>query len=379
MKISSLQENLKKGLYIVSHVAGKNINLPILNNILIEARDGNIKLITTNLELGVMSSVRGKVEKEGSFTIDSKTILDYITLHPNKKINLEKKESSLFIDSENYKTKILGLPAEEFPLIPVVEKNVFYSANINKFKKALTQVIFAVSTSETRMELSGVLLDFNSEKLTIAATDSYRLAERKINIKTNTQIKEEKNKKIIVPARTIQELIRILSVKQEDNDFEDGGEIKIYLSENQILFIIGATEVVSRLIEGQYPDYQQIIPINIKTEIIINKNELIRAVKASSIFSKTGINDINLDFPLDKNKAIISSVSGQTGENITELEAIIKGDDNGVVINYRYLLDGLNNIESENVKIEILDSNTPCLLKPEKDDSCLYVIMPIKQ
>lgn len=379
MKISSLQENLKKGLYIVSHVAGKNVNLPILNNILIEAKDGNIKLITTNLELGVLSNIRGKVEKEGSFTVDSKTILDYVTLHPNKKINLEKKENSLFVDSDNYKTKILGMPAEEFPLIPIIERKNFYSAKIDDLKQVLSQVVFAVSTSETRMELSGVLFDFKPESLTLAATDSYRLAEKKIKIKSNNNSQENLNKKIIVPARTVQELIRILSVKQEDDDFEDGGEIKIYLSENQILFIIGATEVISRLIEGQYPDYQQIIPTNNKTEVLMNKNELIRAVKASSIFSKTGINDINLDFPTKQNKVVISSVSGQTGENITELEANTKGEDNGVVINYRYLLDGLNNIDSENIKIEIIDSNTPCVLRPEKDDNYLYIIMPIKQ
>jgi DNA polymerase-3 subunit beta len=136
---------------------------------------------------------------------------------------------------------------------------------------------------------------------------------------------------------------------------------------------------VSRLIEGQYPDYQQIIPNNSKTRISIDQQELVRAVKMASLFSKTGINDVNLDFPLGKNQVVISSVSGQTGENITNLEAKVLGDDNSIVVNYRYLLEGLNNIEKEMVKIEIIDSNTPCIIRPDRDESYLYIIMPIKQ
>jgi DNA polymerase-3 subunit beta len=377
MKISTLQENLKQGLFVVSHIAKKSVNLPILNNIMIDARDGNIKLIATNLEVGVVNTIRGKVEKEGSFTVDSKTISDYVSLLPNKKINIEQKENNLIIEAENYKTKIIGQSAEEFPLIPEVDKKIYYSANINEFKQALAQTIFAVSTNESRLELSGVLFNFNKDKLTLAATDSYRLAEKIISIKTNSETNEDK--KTIIPARTLQELVRILSGEQDKEGVEDSGEIKFYLSENQILFTVGSTELVSRLIEGQYPDYKQIIPVNPKTTTTINRAELIRAVKASALFSKAGINDINLDFPQEKNKAVISSASGQTGENMTELNADITGEDNGVVINYRYLLDGLNNIEGENVKIEVIDSNTPCILRPEKGDDYLYIIMPIKQ
>ena len=145
------------------------------------------------------------------------------------------------------------------------------------------------------------------------------------------------------------------------------------------MFTYGSTELVSRLIEGQYPDYQQIIPTSSKTKIVINRQELIRAVKMASLFSKTGINDVNLDFPLGKNLVVISSVSSQTGENITNLEAVVAGDENSIVVNYRYLLEGLGNIETEMVKIEVIDGNTPCLIRPEQDESYLYIIMPIKQ
>lgn len=379
MKFSILQENLKQGLLTVSHVAGKNINLPILNNIMIEARGGNIKLISTNLEIGIVNIIRGKIEEEGAFTVDSKTFADYISLLPNKKINIEQKENAINIELEKYKTKLMGQSAEEFPLIPEVDRELFYSAKIDDLKEALSQTVFAVSQSESRMELSGILLDFNADgkKLTAAATDSYRLAEKTINIKSSPENTPEK--RVIIPARTAQELVRILANAPKSEEQEADDEIKFYISENQILFVFGATELVSRLIEGQYPDYKQIIPVQSKTKAIINKQELTRAVKASALFSKTGINDINLDFPQGKKSAVVSSASGKSGESVIELDAEATGEDNGVVVNFRYLLDGLNNIQSENVKIEIVDSNTPCVLKPENGDDYLYIIMPIKQ
>ena len=220
-----------------------------------------------------------------------------------------------------------------------------------------------------------MLFIFSGDTLTLAATDSYRLAEKKIKIKSNS----EEEKKIIVPAKTLQELIRVLSVNLDNEVEASAPEIKFYLSENQILFTYGATELVSRLIEGQYPDYQQIIPASSKTKILIDRQELIRAVKMASLFSKTGINDVNLDFPAGKNQAVISSVSGQTGENITTLTAKVSGADNSLVVNYRYLLEGLSNMEKETVKIEVIDGNTPCIVRPEQDESYLYIIMPIKQ
>lgn len=375
LKIFSLQENLKQGLALVGHVSGKNVNLPILNNVLIKAEEGKIRLVATNLEIGVISTVRGKIEREGLFTVSSKIISDCINLLPNKKIGLEQKENDLLVDCENYQAKVKGQSAEEFPLIPEVDKKNYFSAGAEEVKKAISQVIFATAVSETRLELSGVLFVFSDGNLTIVATDSYRLAEKKIKIKSNN----EEEKKIIVPAKTLQELLRVLSVNLDDEVEEKNSEIKFYISENQILFTYGSTELVSRLIEGQYPDYQQIIPTNNKTKISIDRQELIRAVKMASLFSRAGINDVNLDFPLGKNQVVISSISGQTGENINNLEARVLGDENSIVVNFRYLLEVLSNIEKETVKIEVIDSNTPCIIRPEQDESYLYIIMPIKQ
>ena len=360
---------------MVSHIAGKNLNLPILNNVMFEAKGKNIRFITTDLEIGVVSTVRGKVEKEGVYTVDAKVISEYISLLPNKKVDVDLKDNKLKIQCENYKTVIKGQSAEDFPLIPQVEREQYYKVNADEFKKALSQVIFAVSNSETRIELSGALLNFKKDQLILAATDSYRLAECKLPLSTNGQ----SEKKIIVPAKTLQEVIRILSNIKSEAVGEGELEVEMFISENQILFTFGSIELVSRLIEGQYPDYEQIIPAGPGTLATINKAEFVQAVKASAIFSKTGINDINLDFPADKNRVIITSESSQVGENTINLDASVKGKDNGIVINYRYLLDGINNINTNDLKLEVIDNATPCVIRPDKEDSYLYVIMPIKQ
>ena len=374
MKFTILQENLKEALYIVGHIAGKNINLPILNNVLIRAEQGNISFISTDLELGIINKKRGKVDKEGEFTFDSKILFDYISLLPNKKIDLELIGDELSVKCENYNTKIKGQNPEEFPLIPEIENSETYLVKVLNLKKSLSQVIFATSNSETRLELTGVLFEVIDSELLLVATDSYRLAERKVKLEE----KGKKNIRVIVPAKTTQELTRILSNVKDGSDKENE-VVEIKISENQIKFLISGTEIISRLIEGQYPDYKQIIPSKSNTKANVSKQELVRAVKMSSLFSKTGINDINLDFPKDKNKIVVSSVMGQSGENITETDALVSGADNGIVVNFRYLLDCLNNISSENVVLEISDANTPCIIKAEGDDDYLYIIMPIKQ
>ena len=375
MKLISVQENLKKGLLIVSHGTGKNINLPILNNILIKAHQNTIELISTNLEIGIIHKLRGKVEEDGEFTVDAKIITEYVNLLPSENVEIEEIDGELKIECDTYKTKVKGESAKEFPLIPCILQDNYYSCSVGELKKALNSVAFAVSNSENRIELSGVLFNFEDDKLTLVATDSYRLAEKTIDIKANDVFN---NQKIIVPARTVQEVLRILSnYNNEDLSFEQNGEVKISISDNQILFTIDSVELVSRLINGQYPDYKQIIPDKEKTEIITSKANLLRAVKAVSIFSKTGINDVDLEFK--NNKIIISASSGQSGESRADVDAEINGIDNEVAINFRYLVDGLNNISSDKVKLKVVSNNTPCVLTADKDDGYLYVVMPIRQ
>lgn len=374
MRLVSLQENLKKGLNLVGHITTKNINLPILNNILIKAEKGNIELISTNLEIGVIHQLRGKIEADGQFTVDSKLITEYVNLlNGNGKVKLEEKDGELKLECGNYKTKIKGDLAKEFPLIPVIPKDTYFSCQIADLRKALNSVIFAVSTSENRVELTGVLFSFLKDKLSLAATDSYRLAESEINV-VNKGAKDDI--KVIVPAKTASEFLRILN-SLDLSSLESEVDVKIYITENQILFTVDSVDLISRLINGHYPDYKQIIPTQSQTEILVERGELTRAVKASALFSKTGINDVTLKF--SKNKIIVSAFSGASGESQAEIDATVTGGDNEITINYRYLIDGLNNISGDLVRIGILNSNTPCVLRAEKDDSYLYIVMPIRQ
>jgi len=374
MRFISLQENLKRGLNIAGHLTSKNINLPILNNILIKTEGGNIEFVSTNLEIGITHQVRGKIETEGSFTVDSKLITEYINLlNSGEKVKLDVKDNELKIECGNYKTKIKGESAKEYPLIPTVTRSVYYSCNSESLKKALNSVIFSVSSSENRLELTGVLFCFNKGKLSLAATDSYRLAEKEVEVKGDHQ---DGDYKIIVPSKTIQEVLRVLN-NLEGGEVGEAQEIKMYLAENQILFTVDSVELISRLISGHYPDYKQIIPAKSQTDVLVERVELLRAVKAAALFSKTGINDITLVF--SKNKITVSSFSGMSGESQIEVEAEIKGGENEITINYRYLLDGLNNIEGAMVRLGILSNKTPCVLRPEKENDYLYIIMPIRQ
>jgi len=371
MKIICLQENLNKGLSIVSHLASGNITLPILNNILLKIEKGVLTLTSTNLEIGIQTQIRGKVEKEGSFTVPAQILSNYINLLPKEQISLELVENELIIKSKNSKTKIKGISTEEFPLIPKIEKRDGYKVKINDFKQALQQVIFAAYQEESRPEISGILFNFNypqSGKITLVATDSYRLAEKSLDLK---EYSKKENVKIIVPKNTIQELLRILTPEED--------ALEIYLSENQILFYYNETELISRLISGQYPDYQQIIPQNYKTKTIINIENFIKIVKGASLFSQSGINDVNLEILPKENKIIISSLNNQLGEYKSEVEGEIEGEENKIVFNYRYLLDGLLNINDNEVGLEIINDASPGILRPAEDKSYLYLIMPIKQ
>jgi DNA polymerase-3 subunit beta len=377
MKLSCLQENLNQGLEIVSHVAAKSANLPILNNILLQAKKEGLKLSATNLEIGVSCLVRAKIEEEGNTTCHSKLLFDYVNLLPNEKIDIRLENQEIKLKCQNFETKIKCLSAEDFPLIPEVEKKAPYICKVQDFKKAISQVIFAASPNEIRPEISGVLLNFLNKKdgvLKVAATDSYRLAEKKVR---ETVFPDANLKNVIVPAKTLTELLRILSVFKENFD-EAPENLEIYISENQILFSYNNVEIVSRIIEGQYPEYEQIIPNEFKTQVVIDKDEFVKAIKAASLFSKSGIYDVNLTFD-PVGKITVYSANSQLGENLSKIDAEINGEKNSITLNYRYLLDGLQNIETDEVIFQMTTPDAPCLLVPKSGNDYIYLVMPIKQ
>ncbi|PKM89258.1 DNA polymerase III subunit beta [Candidatus Falkowbacteria bacterium HGW-Falkowbacteria-2] len=372
MKFICLQENLKKGLAVVSHINNKNINLPILNNILIRSNESGLELVSTNLEIGITHQLRAKVDEPGETTVDAKIISDYVNLLPAEKVEFDERDDEASLKCGNYKTKIKGESAKEFPLIPVIDRARYAEFNIFDFKKALSGVAFAVANNDNRLELSGVLFEFNEENLTLVATDSYRLSERKLAVKGGN-ITEGR---VIVPARTVQEILRIISGISADPQSIESDVLKIYLADNQILFTLDSVELISRLINGQYPDYKQIIPDKYKTEMSVKRQDLVRALKASSIFSRAGVHDISLVFK--KGLVNVFSSSGQSGESSIDLNGELSGEDNDITINYRYLLDGLNIIESDSVNIKIINNNTPCAVSTTDDDNYLYIVMPIR-
>ncbi|MBI5622097.1 DNA polymerase III subunit beta [Candidatus Falkowbacteria bacterium] len=385
MKFSCTQENLQQGLAIVSHIASKNVNLPILNNLLLRVEGGGVRFSATNLEIGVSCFVRGKIEAEGEFTVPARVFADYVSLLPKDKVDLLLKDNQLEISSASHQTKIKGQAAGDFPLIPQLGKKDPIVVAAVDFLSAISQVVFATALSETRPEISGVFFHFSAEdkKLTVAATDSYRLAEKQLTVTSGIH-----DKKAIIPAATLQEVQRILSsvARSRDKELVDGPtELEIYFNDNQVLFVFGTIELISRLIEGQYPDYAGILPGQHRTQMIVAVEDLAKAVKSAGLFVKSGINDVALEFK-PEHELIVSTLNAQVGENVSHLEVNITGVDNAVTLNYRYLLDGLQALGTSEVVLEVVDNNTPVVLKPVLASAAegisrdyLYLIMPIKQ
>ncbi len=375
MKFTCLQENLNFGLQATGHLVNKNINLPILNNVLIETSSSGVKLSSTNLEIGISCQVRCKVDEEGAFTADARLLSEYVSLLPNDQVNLELvKDDFLKVSCRSSETKIKGIVSDDFPVIPKIEKTTPYKIDIKDFKKALSQVVFAVANSESRPEISGVLMSFNKIKpgfVYLVGTDSYRLTEKALAVSEN---KEERE--VIVPVKSLQEVLRILGLVKESDD--PTGALNVYVSENQILFSCDGIELISRLIEGQFPDYKQIIPNQTRTQVVVTTAELVKSIKAVALFSKLGIFDVNLKFNSAKG-LVIQATNSQLGESKSEISVSFSGDDNETTINYRYLLDGLNNIPADEVELSLVDGNVPFIVRPKGDESYTYIIMPIKQ
>lgn len=367
MKCIVTQENLAQGLSTVSHVASKSTNLPILSNVLFRALKSGITLLATNLEIGITRHVRGKVESEGVFTLPAKIFSDYISLLEQEKVTLTQEGQDIRMTTSSSETVLRGLAADDFPLIPEVDRGRGFVCSADDLKQAVGQVLFAAAYDDARPEISGVFLRFSKKELILAATDSYRLAERKIILQDGSGDPAA----VIVPARTLQELLRILSQPSE--------RVQVYVTQNQILFIHEDTELVSRLIDGQYPDYQQIIPKQHSTTFRTKSAELLRAVRATSLFGRPGINDLHVMLQPKEQRIVLKASNTQVGENTQSLGATIEGEENSIVFNSKYLLDGIANTGSQDVVFEMTNNAGPGVLRPAGTDAYLYIIMPIKQ
>lgn len=368
MKLSCTQENLNKGLNIVSRIVSPRGTLPVLNNILLKTDEGRLKLSATDLEIGINTWIGAKVDKEGSITIPSRLITDYINTNDDKKIDLELKDTTLSLESEKYKANIKGIESSEFPLIPEIKKENITIIKSKDLRKAINQVSFTCALDETRPVLTGVLLKIKEDQLKLVATDSYRLAEKTINLEK--RVSSEIN--VIVPQRAMNELARILGEKEEKVEFKIG--------ENQILFSFGETQLVSRLIEGSFPDYEQIIPKKLETKIILSVNEFANVIKMASYFARETANNIKLKIPKGgKNKKIeVLAVSPQIGDNLSSLEAQIEGKEIEIAFNAKFILDVLNVSDEDQIILETIDKLSPGIIKPLKNKNYFYIIMPLR-
>jgi len=376
MKFIILKENLNQGLNFINRIAGKNLTLPILNNILISAEKNFLNLSATDLELGIKYWALIKMEKEGKITVPAKILSAFINLLPEDKINIELKNQTLNIICQDYQTKIKGLSAEEFPIIPKIENDNFIELNCRVFCDGLSSVVDFAVLNQNRPELSGIYFNFRKDALCLVTTDSFRLAEKLLFFKEKTN----QEFSFILPQKSVREIINILSGKE--------GNLKFYFSQNQVLFEYLMTEtahpqiqIVSRVIDGEYPDYQGIIPKKYEAQIILPKEKLLNHIKTASIFSgKT--NEVKIRLNPQKEGIEIFSQNPELGENQSFLQGQVKYNsapkEMEVSFNHRFLIDGLLNIKEPEVIFELNNEDGPAALKPKTDSSYVYIVMPIK-
>lgn len=363
MKITILQSNLNKALGIISRAVSTKSNLEILGCILLKTEGGRLKLSSTNLEIGISSYIGGRVDKNGEVAVPARLFVDYISTLPNKKIEIETENGIIKLKSDGYKSSIKILPSEEFPLIPQTKKEEGFKISKEELKKAIGLTFFAAAADESRPVLSGIYLNIKDETLILAATDSYRLAEKK------TKIKGKGNRvQVILPARALAELSRIL---------EGEGDVEIFIDENQALFKTEDLEFTTRLIEGDFPDYKKIIPESSETKVKLKKDEFLSAIKAVSLFSRESTNSVNLNVN-KKGEVEVSSPQSQSGDSTAVIAAEVEGGGGEITFNSKYLSDVLLNTGSANVVFEMSDHISACAIHTEEDSGYVYIVMPLR-
>jgi DNA polymerase-3 subunit beta len=326
--------------------------------------------------MAVSAQVRGRVEAQGEYTVPAKLLQDYVSLLPAGKVELVLVDDVLEVRADGSSTTIKGMPSSEFPLIPKLAKDSGYHLKADAFRNAIGQVAFAVSGSESRPELSGVACFFHGQvkgSLVMAATDSYRLSERVLALEASGQGSEGK---CIVPARAMQEAARILSSYKDDVGMPE--QVEWSITDSQMVMTYGNVELISRLIESSFPDYRQLIPAQFKSTITISRSDIQKAIRAASLFSRQGLFDIHFDV-LPGEGLKVSSADTGTGAHKTTLNAEIEGDANKVILNYRYISDGLAVMGTDQVVVRMIDAMNPVVVTPKDQEGFRYIVMPIRQ
>jgi DNA polymerase-3 subunit beta len=378
MKFSIKRDNFQKAISKVDRILAKNPSLPVLANILIKTEKNRLILASTNLEISIKTYVKAKIHKEGGLTIPVRVIQGFLNNIKDEVIDGEvNKKEEFIIRTEKHQIKIKGMNQEDYPIIPENPKKSYIKINSEELNQNLSNVLISVAHNNTRQELNGINVNFFKDKLVLASTDGYRLSEIKIKLDKNKINEEyfvfiENNPSIIIPALTLSEIQKNLTE----------GEVEFMIKHGQLFIGDNSTKIISKLINGNYIDYQQILPKKYSIEIKINKEELLKALKISSLVSRDNNGEIEIKNSKNNQSLEVVSFSSETGENYSQVSADISGGDFKILFNCNYLIDGLNVINEKQVVIKLNQEKSPALLKglseKEKENNDFsYIIMPI--
>lgn len=367
MKFVSIRSNMKDVLGSVQRATGENVNLPILRNIIISAGSGRISLAATNLEFAITATVSGKIIEDGRVTVPAGLMVNLIGSLQSDRLNFESRGDHLEIKTDNYSATLQGLPADDFPITPkIADHGRYFEIKGIFLKEAIQQAAIASQFSDLRPELNSVLFDFSLEILKLVSTDGFRLAEKTVAANLFTA-KIPDPFRVLVPLRTTQELLRIIGTDDT---------VRLYHDTNQILFKTENIELISRLSEGSFPDYAAIIPTSFATEIIVNREEFLNAIKLAGVFGQKN-NELKIVVHPNKKAIEVTSADQAFGENNYLLPAKIKGPAAEVLFNIHYLSDAVRSVIGEDVFMGLQEDTNPALIKSSSDESYLYVLKPI--
>jgi DNA polymerase-3 subunit beta len=367
MRLTCTQKDLVGALSITNKAVDASTTLPVLNNVLMKAEGKKLYFTATNLEIAINYWIEADIKNEGQMTVPSKLLTNYVGYLREQPLDLSIEEGdTLLLKTKDSKTKMKGIPASEFPPIPMVEKEGEVTISASDFAHGISQVVFAAAINSTRPILSGVYFYVNKNELKLVATDSYRLAEKTVAVK-----KASGGISCIIPAKTIMELGLILGMMGREAE-----DVDVVVSKNQVLFTFGRVRITSRLIDGQFPNYQQIIPKTHKTQLTIDANELSLMLKRVNLFARENNNKVILR--AEKGSLKVSTDSTQYGEGEVDMTVKQVGEDNEVAVNSQFILDVLANIGSNEIMIELGDKIQPVVLKQAQKADYIHIIMPLK-
>lgn len=362
MKLKVTQENLNKALGLVARVANTRGTLPILSNVLLKIEGNRLSVSATNLDIAISCQLGAQVQTEGALTVPARLLQDFINGLRSGVIELEQDEQRLKITTDGYKSVINGVAADEFPVMPAIETGTTWQVAGPLLKKGLQQVLMAASNDESRPVLTGVYFHTVDGVLYMAATDSYRLAEKRLQT-------VQEDVQLLIPATALHDVLRII------NDYE--AEISVIHDDQQVQFRAGDVELVARLIEGNYPDYRKLIPSGFATTASLPRTELVNVTKVSSLFARESAGSIVVSVDEPSDSIWIHAVASQLGENNATVKVAATGS-GSITLNSRYLLDGLQAMDAKMVHIGFNGKLEPVMLTDIDNDDYLHIIMPLK-